>query len=255
MIAALGSLLGWFVGSVLRIRRAHVRQAMRRAGIDPLLAAAFYRSLGRSVIEMLWPRAEAFIEPESLRRFRGALEGGRGVVIAASHTGNFELAAWHAASIVPLLAITKTQSVALVDRLLRKLRTAHGMKTHGGCGAIRAAREHLAAGGAVAMIIDQVPDRASQSVRLPFLGVMAHVDRSAAALAARARCPLVVTASRRDENGSQRIVVLDVIEPRRTRSGIEDATRRATGALESFVREHPTEWLWMHRRWKTLAAR
>jgi KDO2-lipid IV(A) lauroyltransferase len=250
----IGALLGWFVGSVLRIRRAHVGEAMRRAGIDPALAAAFYRSLGRSVVEMLWHRNDVRIEPESLRRFHAALEKKRGVVIAASHTGNFELAAWHAASIAPLLAITKTQSVRLVARILRRLRDAHGMRTHGPSGAMRAAREHLGTGGAVAMIIDQVPDRASQSVRMPFLGEVAHVDRSPAVLAARARCPLVVTASRRLDGGTQSIVVLDVIEPQPTKRGIEDATRRATRALESFVLAHPTEWLWMHRRWKRLVT-
>ena len=250
----IGAFLGWIVGSVLRIRRAHVRHAMRRAGIDPALASAFYRSLGRTVVEMLWPRTEARIELKSLRRFRSALARGRGVVIAASHTGNFELAAWHAASIAPLLAITKTQSVKLVDQILRKRRREHGVRTHGARGALRAARAHLRTGGVVAMIIDQVPDRASQSMRLPFLGELAHVDRSPAVLAARSRCPLVVTASHRADDGTQRITVLDVLHPPPTREGIEQATRRATRALESFVLDHPTEWLWMHRRWKRLVT-
>ena len=123
-LGGLGALLGWLVGSVLCIRRAHVAAAMRRAGVDPSLAAAFYRSLGRSLVEVLWiaigGRRTARIEPASLDRFRAALSKGRGVVIAASHTGNFELAAWHAASICSLLVIAKPQSVRLADFLLRK---------------------------------------------------------------------------------------------------------------------------------------
>ena len=34
----------------------------------------------------------------------------------------------------------------------------------------------------------------------------------------------------------------------------EDATgltARITAVLEQAIREHPTEWVWMHRRWKT----
>jgi lauroyl/myristoyl acyltransferase len=29
---------------------------------------------------------------------------------------------------------------------------------------------------------------------------------------------------------------------------------RATHELEAFVRRHPDQWLWMHRRWKSLAT-
>jgi KDO2-lipid IV(A) lauroyltransferase len=179
---------------------------------------------------------------------RDAIAKGRGVVLAASHTGNFELAARHAATLVPLLAITKRQSVRIADRIVETLRGRHGVRTHRGPGVLRAARAQLASGGAVAMVIDQVPERSANAERLPFLGTPAWVDRAPFVLAARARCPIVVTAAHRDEEGIQRVEVLDVIETRR----IDEAMRRATHALESFVREHPTEWLWMHRRWKTL---
>jgi KDO2-lipid IV(A) lauroyltransferase len=84
-----------------------------------------------------------------------------------------------------------------------------------------------------------------------FLGAEAHVDRAPAALAAIAGCPLIVAAARRE--GDRHVLhVLDVMEPgpNGTRGFVQDATIRATRALEAFVRQHPAEWLWLHRRWK-----
>ncbi len=106
------------------------------------------------------------------------------------------------------------------------------------------------------MMIDQVPASPRHAVTVEFLGAKAHADRAAAALAAASGAPLVVAASRRDERGRQVLQVLDVLLPphRATRAWIERATRDATSALEAFVRRHPSQWLWLHRRWKPMLA-
>ena len=101
------------------------------------------------------------------------------------------------------------------------------------------------------MMIDQVPARARHGLRVPFLGEAAWVDRAPATVAARCRVPLVVTASRRDDAGRQRLSILEVLEPPR-RAGaawIDEASALATAALGRFVTAYPSEWLWMHRRW------
>ncbi|MGH7281326.1 MAG: lipid A biosynthesis lauroyl acyltransferase, partial [Polyangiaceae bacterium] len=56
----------------------------------------------------------------------------------------------------------------------------------------------------------------------------------------------------RREDGTQALEVLDVIVPpsKPDATWIAEATRRATRALEACVLEHPSEWLWMHRRWR-----
>jgi KDO2-lipid IV(A) lauroyltransferase len=246
LLALFGAMLGFFVGSVLRVRRRHVEQSMQNARIDPELAPLFYRSIGRTVMEILAGRTEIVdIDRRALRLVE------KGAVIAATHTGNFELVGWAAAKKLRLLAVAKVQSVGMVDRFLRRRRAAHGLSTHAPKGAMRAALDHLKTGGSVIMPIDQVPDRAEHAVVAPFLDRLAFVDRAPAVLAKRANVPLVVVAAHRTEDGRQRVRVLDVIEPQR----VCRATVRATEALERFVRAHPTEWLWMHRRWKTPPAR
>ena len=107
------------------------------------------------------------------------------------------------------------------------------------------------------MMIDQVPGSARRAVRVEFLGAPAYVDRAPAVLAAQTGAPLVVAAACRGAGrGKHELRILGVLEPptRPMRSWIEDATREATVLLERFVREHPSEWLWLHRRWRTPAS-
>jgi KDO2-lipid IV(A) lauroyltransferase len=256
--AAMAALLAWLAGSVLRIRRAHVEAAMARAGIASPRdeAARMYRALGVGTVEVLAlagddaarPRAE--LDAASRARWDDARRGG-GVVLAASHTGNWEAAACALARDGEIVAVAKTQGVGAFDAFARRLRARRGVAAVAPRGALAHARAAIARGGVAAMMIDQVPDSARHAVRVDFLGAHAYADRAPAALAARTGAPLVVAASRRDA-GRVTIEILDVLAPpkRAGRAWVERATRDATRALERFVLAHPREWLWLHRRWR-----
>lgn len=254
---ALGAAIGWLAGSVLRIRRAHVERAMARAAIARGEAAGMYASLGVGVAELLALAGGA--DEASRVRFDGASrvrwdearKAGRGLVVAASHTGNWELTACALAREVELVAVVKRQGVGGFERFTRRMRASRGVVAVSPEGALARARAALARGGVVAMVVDQVPVACRHAVRAPFLGADAYVDRAPAALAARAGAPLVVAASRRD-GSSHTIEVLGVIVPpaRAGRAWVERATRDATALLDRFVRAHPRDWLWLHRRWR-----
>jgi KDO2-lipid IV(A) lauroyltransferase len=259
----LGAALAWLVGAVLRVRRVHVESAMKRAGIVrsrvPALAAEMYRSLGTSVVEILWlaahrnvPASElASIDEWSHAILSGAHERGCGVVLATAHAGNWELAAAALAERYPLTVVVKPMSVGWVERLCRGARKARGIGLASPDNALAASRDALSRGEMVAMLIDQVPDRASHSVIADFLCGRADVDRSPAALAAAMRVPLVVAVSRR-VGGGHVLEALACLDPpdRDRRAWAVEATRTATRVFERWVHAHPSEWLWMHRRWK-----
>ncbi len=221
-----------------------------------------YRSLGTSALELLalsTSRGKDIIgrvcvDDDSRCRIAEAVALGRGLVVAGTHTGNWDLVACAMARSVELLVVTKHLRVGSLDRFWQVTRAAHGVVLCDAKGALAQGRRVLARGGAVAMMIDQVPDASHRSISVEFLGRPAITDRAPAALAAAARAPLVLVTSRRDTQGSQRVSVLGVWAPpaRPSRSWIDEATREATQGLERFVREHPSEWLWLHRRWKRL---
>ncbi len=262
-LGPIGAILGWLAGSALRIRRDHVEAAMGVAGIpsSPRSARAMYRALGRSAVEFLWlgsraARGEthARIDAASIGPWRDAIGGGRGVVIAASHTGNWDLAACAMAREVDLLVVTKRLTVRSLDRFWQSTRAAYGVRLADAHGAVRGVRDVVRRGGAVVMMIDQVPDSLGRAVVVDFLGRPALVDRAPAALAAACGAPLVVAASRRCEDGEHALHVLAVLAPppRGRSAWIDETTVAATRCIDRFVRAYPDQWLWLHRRWKHL---
>ncbi len=259
-----GEALGWLVGSALRIRRAHVEESMERAGIGRRVAAEMFASLGTSAVELLWLAARrrslaqyTRIDATSSREIERCKLAGRGIVFAASHTGNWDLAACAIAQHIPLMVITKRLSARWVDAFWQSSRAAYDVTLVEAAGSMRRARAHLATGGAVAMMIDQAPSDARHACRAPFLGADVWVDRAPFVLATRSRAPVLVSAAHRQDR-AQCLTVIDVLQPPdqaigRGRAWVPEAAVRATASLDAFVRAHPSEWLWMHRRWKPAA--
>jgi KDO2-lipid IV(A) lauroyltransferase len=272
-LRGLGAALGFLAGSVLRIRRRHVEESLRSAGIARCGAAArgMYASLGAGIFELLWlagrpPDALAgwfTMDPGCAEALRRALALGRGVVVATAHTGNWDLSACAAAQWIArecggarLHVVTKRLSWRALDRYWQRLRAERGVVLADAVGAASYVREALSAGDFTALLVDQVPERSSGVATLPFLGAPALHDLGPALLAARSRAPIVVVLGHRTRDGHHRLEVALTIDPEelRGRGAIEAATGKIAAALETFVRAHPEQWLWLHRRWKNVEA-
>jgi KDO2-lipid IV(A) lauroyltransferase len=250
--------MAFLAGTVFRVRRHHVEDAMRRAGIaDPSREASrMYGRLAKGAVEFLAAaggRDQLVVEvdPASEARLQAARAKGRGIVIAASHTGNWDLAACAIAGRLELCVVTKNLRLSALDAFWQDFRRGRGVRLVAADGALTHGRRTLENGGAVAMMIDQVPSRQAHAVQEMFLGAPVAVDRSAAVLARRAQAPLVVAAAHRSED---RLVlsILDVLEPDSgpARVWVDETTRRATRLLSEHVLRHPADWLWLHRRWR-----
>jgi KDO2-lipid IV(A) lauroyltransferase len=100
------------------------------------------------------------------------------------------------------------------------------------------------------MLVDQ---RFGRGPRIPFFGRPAATNTLFARLARHYDCPVYGVRAVRLPGLRFRIELEGPLELPRDAEGqieIEAATRAITGVVEGWVREHPEQWLWMHRRWR-----
>ncbi len=109
----------------------------------------------------------------------------------------------------------------------------------------------LEAGGHVAMLVDQHYVR---GVDVTFFGRTCKANPLLAQLARLVDCPIhgarIVRLPDRDRF---RIDLTEAIEPARDAQGRIDVAgtmQIVTSVVEGWVREHPEQWLWLHRRWR-----
>ena len=248
------------LGLRVDVARANLARAFpeRTAGERESILRRAYTQAGMSAIELLRadPRDYAGrVKLVGVENIAAARRGGRGAVVVSGHFGAFELAV---AAVTeagqPVHMFVRAQSNPLVDALVvaRRRRLGAGVVGHGRRG-VGEALAILRQGGIVAVLADQ--DAGRDGVFVPFLGRPASTPPGPAEFALRAGASIVFGVAWRSDDGERyEVTLLPAIEP--ARSGDHAADVRAltaahARALEHFVRLHPEQWLWTHRRWKT----
>ncbi len=110
--------------------------------------------------------------------------------------------------------------------------------------------EALDQGLHVGMLIDQ---RFSRGPQVPFMGRLTHSNPLLARMARRFDCPVHGARAIRLPGGRFRLELTEAVAlPRdaRGRVDVDAATAQLNRIVEGWVREHPGQWLWMHRRWR-----
>ena len=217
------------------------------------IAADSYVNIGITFLEMLIvQRFEASmldrVDMADSHILRRNIEKGRGVIVVSCHFGSWEIvgAALSAAD-MPMTVVVKKLSNPYVDRMIYDRRTGFGNKiiNHG------ASVKHIVAAlknkEIVGLISDQ--DAGGDGVFVDFFGRKASTPRGAAQLALKFNVPIVVVMTLRTGNGRYRGVFKEIaVDENDT---VETVTRRYTAYIEDVIREHPEQYFWMHRRWKT----
>jgi Kdo2-lipid IVA lauroyltransferase/acyltransferase len=250
VLKSAGNALGFLAGDALRIRRREVEARLRARGIPHAadVAGAMYRNLGQGALELLFGETRA-AQAVLTDRAEAALPILReGAVVSSAHTGAWDVVACAMAPRLRLTLVTKRLSIRFFDRLWQRTRRDAGVGLLDGPGTVPSALARLARGEVVATMMDQAPRK---GLVHPFLGQDALHDTLPAALAQRARRPFVVVLTRRLPSGEHLVDVPFVLHPSRKEGDfVPRATRQASDALGDWVRAHPDQWLWLHRRWK-----
>lgn len=225
------------------------------------LSKEVFRMLGRNGGEIL--RAirirdlddlNKILVTHGLENFEVAHAKGKGVIFLTCHLGAFDLQITNMAlrGLKPNIIGTPLKDERLNDLLFR-YRNAYGaVAVERGKETLRLLKA-LLTGGSVAILIDQ--DTKVKSRFVKFFGMQAATPVGAAILALKTGAAVVPTYIHlNEEDNKQHMYVLPEIPLINT--GDEEAdlvtnTQNYTAFIEATIRKFPSQWVWMHERWKT----
>ena len=187
---------------------------------------------------------------EGFQRLR---RDGRPALIFAAHLANWELPALIATKfeLDTTVLYRRPNISAISDAIIHIRKGSMGTLVPTGLDAPFKLARILEGGGHVAMLVDQ---HYVNGVDVTFFGRRCKANPFIARLARHIDCPIHGTrVVRLPDRHRFRVDLSDAIEPRRDAEGAIDVrgTMQAiTSVIEGWVREHPDQWLWLHRRWR-----
>jgi KDO2-lipid IV(A) lauroyltransferase len=175
------------------------------------------------------------------------------IILLTGHYGNWEMAGYLFGLFgYPTYSVARTLDNPYLDRFLRSFRERTGQKLIPKSGGYDQILEVLKSGHALSMLADQ--DAGQRGLFVTFFDRPASTHKAIALLALEHQAPVVVGVARRVGSGFHyEIRCGQVIDPGEFTGSADDArllTQRYTSALEELIRIDPTQYLWLHRRWK-----
>jgi len=200
------------------------------------------------------PERMASFECQGLEHVVAAHAEGKGVLYFTGHFGGWELMAMaHGARGYPVGVIARRLDNPHLEAEILALRASTGNfvieKRDGFRPMLKALRE----GKGIAILIDQNVS-GDERVFVEFFGRPAATTPALALLHLKTGAPLLPVFAIPLPGDRYRFRFGPPVEVRLAGDRKEDVvavTQACTRVLEEAVREHPSCWLWMHRRWKT----
>lgn len=183
-----------------------------------------------------------------------AFQRGRGVIFLTAHTGPFECLA-HELSISgyhPYIIGTPLKD-AMLNELINTNRTRFGAVVIERGKETYRVMKNIMAGGTMALLIDQ--DTSVKSVFVNFFGMPCSTPAGAAVIALKTGAAVVPVFSHLNEKGKHEVDYYREVNLQATGNDSEDIvanTQTLTTIIENQIRKFPAQWVWMHRRWKTV---
>jgi len=198
---------------------------------------------------------EKVVVYEGLENFLNAQAAGRGVLLLTGHIGAWELSVFaHSVYGHPMSFLARRVDNPLVEQLAEKLRSRYGNRSIDKRGSVREVLRTLKDGGVVGILADLNATR-EEGVFVDFFGLKACTTAGLATLALRTGAIVVPGYIFWDETARVHRLCFEpplaTIDTGNQRSDTIAITAQYARALESIIRKHPEQWLWIHRRWRT----
>lgn len=261
VVAWVGRRIGEAIHALHRNRRHVVEVNIARCfpELSPEAQSALvkehFRAFGQALVDLgvaWWSSPERI---KGLVRLRGreyydrALAEGRNIILLAPHFLALEIAGLRVSLERPLVAVFRDPDNPLVSRVVANARRRFGAQLVERNQNLTAMVRQLRRGVPLYYLPDQSTG-AQRSVFVPFFGIPTATFSALGRLAALGQAVVIPCYSRQLAGGAgYEVIFAPPLRDYPTGDAIED-TRRMNQAIEQAVREFPTQYFWVHKRFK-----
>ena len=259
----MGVLLFWLWKSRRKIAIENLSSAVARGALiidatPESLIKQNFRNMGKSFVEIVkiyygfGKKIFERVEIRGIENYRKARSKGKGVIAITGHCGNWELNALASSmNLTRMNVVARALNNSYLNKLMEKTRKKYGNTVIYKKGALKKILSALKRNEAVVILMDQSVIR-DEGVVADFLGKKDHIMKTPAIIARKTGSPVLPVFGRRVgkghliEIGDE--IVLDKAED--YEQAVYNDTIRFSGHIENYIKNNPSEWLWIHRRWK-----
>lgn len=194
-----------------------------------------------------------YFKIEGQSNIKKAYEQGKGVLVLTAHFGNWELLSVVGAMLAyPLTVLYRPLDFKPFDSFFINLRTRFGARVISLKRSLLAILRSLDRGELVVLLMDQNVDW-YEGVFVDFMGHRACTNKGLAMLALKTQAPVIPGFMVREKEGftAKFLPEIPLQQTGDKTRDLEDNTRQYNKVIESFLRQYPDQWFWLHQRWKT----
>jgi len=224
------------------------------------MAREVWGNLGKSGVEFAIKMGQE--DPEKFFRdlevsgneyLQEAYRKGRGILGLISHMGCWEGTAMGLPMLgIPAYAIGKKMGNEKLNDLLFESRGKKGVSTLARGSSYKTILRVLSENNLIGILIDQDTD--VRGVFVDFYGKPAHTPIGAAMLAMDSGAPVLPMFYLKKPDDTYEFIIepeIPLVVTGNRRHDMEENTRRFHEVIEKYIKKYPTQWVWMHNRWKT----
>ncbi|MBY0508550.1 MAG: lauroyl acyltransferase [Rhodospirillaceae bacterium] len=262
--SAFGGWLGRHIGPLTGAHRTATRNIARALPeLTPetqrRVLSDMWENFGRTMMEYaVLPRLAAAsgsalaerVTVEGHEPLAALVAAGKPAVLFGGHIANWEVMPLILARAAkPQVIVYRPANNPLVDKIIGDVRAPYtaGMAPKGAQGA-RQMLKALAAGEHLIMLVDQ---KINTGLPAPFFGRDAFTGPAVARMAMRYDCPVFPVRTQRLDGCRFKVTVEEPwrFPPHGSDADVAMALARVNATLEEWIRIHPGQWMWMHKRW------
>jgi len=189
---------------------------------------------------------------EGLEHWKSAQARGHGVIFLSAHMANWELmVAQGGLHGIALSMVTRRLKPAWLHRQFEITRLSVGVHSLYQPRTLPGVMRALRRGDCVGFVMDQYMPPPMGSP-MPFFGTVVDTLAAVGPLAMRTGAAVVPVTQRREPDGLVRVIISPALDLTDGLKDLDRANVRLVREVEAMIRANPSQWLWVHRRFKNL---